>query len=44
MSRAERYQAYRKFMDMRLVTATKPQAKAVLTSMKDFVLRHELKE
>jgi hypothetical protein len=44
MSRAERYQAYRKFMDERLLAATKPQARAVLASMRDFVLRYEPKE
>ena len=41
MSRAERYQAYGKFMDERLSTATKRQVKQVLATMKEFVLRYE---
>jgi hypothetical protein len=41
MSRAERYQAYRKVMQERMSTAKNPAVKQVLTALYDFVTSHE---
>lgn len=41
MTRAERYQAYRRTMEERVASSRNAQVKRVLVALKEFVLRHE---